>query len=468
VPASKPRKKKSKRPAGRAGRSGDPAVRRVQEEEARLGYAARSVWPHSTNPNPVASYRQQLDRGRKAGAAGDAGPIIADLAAADQAVSWIEDELCRRLGRALAAQDARTDGRGEAEILGAYDPNQLLDAITDTTCLAAFKSVEAADGPTDRDGTWRLLVALARIVPHPDAQIPVAAVEHLRTAVASLPEGSIATAPTAAALWCRDVYGNRFAITAPFAAADGTDRWYLWDIDVCGGEPHTVGAGYFPDAQHAFDAWRSTVGPDAAGGAQLEPVSDADLAERILPGPSSMFRTGGESEAQYAEFHRCRRLAQELCQSEYLADNKSTTTVLPEREVDQDAWIAEFTAWRAEHRPGRSALPEDFSADDEPFTEAEISRELAFTWLSEEFPEFAYTCSPHRIAVTAVGIRDTYDADFADVLLHLIPDLAAWLTERGGLPDTVAGRVRACAHSALTPDAELRDQVENPMAQIRE
>ncbi|MEZ0107602.1 hypothetical protein ABH920_001594 [Catenulispora sp. EB89] len=401
----------------------------------------------------------------------DAKPIIADLAAADQTVSWIEDELCRRLGRALAAQDASTDARresGETEILDAYNPDQLLDAITDATCLAAVKAVAATDEPSDRDGTWRLLVALARIVPHPAARIPVGAVEDLRTAVASFPEGSIVAAPTAAAQWCRDVFGTRFAITAPFAAADGTDRWYLWDIDVCGGEPYTVGAGYFRDAEQAFAAWRSAVGPDATSGAQLEPVSDAHLAERILPGPSSMFRPGGESEPQYAEFHRCRRLAQELCRSEHLDGGGSTATVLPEQEVDKDVWIAEFMAWRAEHRPGRSVVPEDFPADDEPLTEAEVYRELAFTWLSEEFPEFAYTCSPHRIALTAVGIHDLYNADFADILLRTIPDLAAWLTDQVGLPDTVAARVRAYADSVVTPDTDLRDQIGNPMAQIRE
>ncbi|MFL6114772.1 MAG: hypothetical protein ACJ786_25980, partial [Catenulispora sp.] len=132
------------------------------------------------------------------------------------------------------------------------------------------------------------------------------------------------------------------------------------------------------------------------------------------------------------------------------------------------AWIAEFTAWRAEHRPGQSAVPEDFPADDEPLTEAEIFRELAFTWLGEDFPEFAYTCSPHRIALTAISIRDLYNPDFADVLLRLIPDLTAWLTERSGLPDAAADRVRAYADRASAPDAELGYHAGNPMAQIRE
>ncbi|MFL6111634.1 MAG: hypothetical protein ACJ786_09820, partial [Catenulispora sp.] len=339
MPASKPRKKKSKRPDSRTSRSGNPAVRRAQEEEARLEHAARSVGLRATNP--FAEYREKLDRQRMEHAGVDAAPIIADLAAADQTVplSWIEDELCRRLGRAMAAQDSASDKRRESgaeEILDAYDPDQLLDAIVDPTCVAAARAMSATE-PTDRDGTWRLLVALARIVPHPDARIPIGALEDLRAAVLTFPEGSVDTVPTAAAQWCRDVYGTRFAITAPFTAADGTDRWYLWDIDVCGGEPYTVGAGYFPDAEQAFAAWRSAVGPDATSGARLEPVSDAGLAERILPGPSSMFRPGGESEPQYAEFHRCRRLAQELYHSEHLAGGMSTATALAEEEIDQDA-----------------------------------------------------------------------------------------------------------------------------------
>ena len=427
------------------------------------------MWSQPTNP--FAEYRQMLDRRQLELATADAEPIIADLVAADRPVSWIEDELCRRLGQALAAQDASIAERresGEAGVLDTYGPDRLLDAITEPTALAAVKTVTAVDEPNDRNGTWRLLLALARIVPHPNALIPVGVVEDLRESTISFPEDSIVAAPAAAPRWARDGYGTRFAITAPFAAADGTGRWYLWDIDVCNGEAYTVGAGYFPDADEAFAAWRSAVGPVAAGGARLEPVSDADLAARILPGSSFMFRPGGESEPQYAEFHRCRRLAQELRRSDHLAGGVSTDTVPSDRTFDPDAWIAEFTAWRAEHRPGRSALPEDFPADDEPLSEADVYSELAATWLSEEFPELAYTCSPHRIALTASAFRDLYDADFADVLLRLVPDVVAWLTERGGLSDAVADRARAFADSVALPDADLGGHARNLMAQIQE
>ncbi|WP_194923307.1 hypothetical protein [Catenulispora pinisilvae] len=405
----------------------------------------------------------------------DAEPVVAELIAADQPVTWFEDELCRRLGGILAAQDALTDAlrtdalgkSGQAPDFDAYGPEVLLDAFNEVVSVTAFKAIVGVDDPVEQNSTWRLLLALARIVPHPDSQTPVGAVKNLRESVPQFPEASIDCTPTGSALWCRDVYGTRFAITAPFTAAEGTDRWYLWDIDVCSGEPHTVGAGYFADAEQAFTAWQSAVGPDATSRSRFEPVSDADLAARILP-VASVPRDGGESEPQLAEFHRCRRLAQELRASDRLGGGARTQSAWPEQQAVQDAWIAEFVTWRAEHRPGQSAVPEGFTVDNERIEESEVYNELALTWLDEEFPDLAHTCSPHQIALTATAIRDLYDADFAHVLLRLLPDLTTWLAERMALPQDAADQVRASAEHAARPDFGPDDRAADLMAQIRE
>ncbi|NUR63911.1 MAG: hypothetical protein HOV87_35420 [Catenulispora sp.] len=398
---------------------------------------------------------------------------MADLVAMDGSLSRLEDELCKRLGHALAEQDAASDARRESgvtEILDAYSPDQLLDAVTDVTILAAHKGARTAEEPGHRHGARRLLLALARVAPHPAAEIPIKAVTGLRESANSLPDGSIATMPTGTALWARDAYGTRFAITAPFAGADGPDRWYLWDIDVCGTDAFTVSAGYFPDADRAFAAWRAAVGPDAADGSRFEPVSDPHLAARMLPGLPDFFHPGGESEAQYAEFHRCRRLAQELRRSDFL-DGSGSATTPQEPEFDKAAWIAEFVAWRSEHRPGQNAVPDDFAADedvDEPLTEQALYQELADSWSCSEFPEFAYSCSPHRIALLAARIRDFYADDFARVVLRLVPDLAAWLTTRAGLSPTLSGRTRAYADGVPIPDVDLGHRGESLLAQIQE
>ncbi|MGR8012101.1 hypothetical protein [Streptomyces hypolithicus] len=472
MPVSKPRKKKPSRSAARARQSGNPATRKAGQETAPWGQSARSLWGESAD---FGEYRRRLDRQRMDLAARDAEPIVAGLIAADGSASWTEDELCRRLGQTLSGQDAASDARresGAAEILDTYSPDQLLDAVTDATVQAAFQAVTAADEPQSRNGTWRLLLALARITPHPAAQVAVKTVTDLRERTASLPEDPIADVPTGTALWCRDVYGTRFAITAPFAAADGPDRWYLWDVDACGGDALTVGAGYFPDADQALASWLAAVGPDATSGCRLEPVSDPHLAARLLPDLAGFFHPGGESEGQYAEFHRCRRLAQELRRSDFLDASTATAgTPAAAQPGGKDAWIAEFAAWRAEHRPGHNAVPDDFPLQEEgeePPTEDDIYQELADGWFISEFPELAHACSPHRIALLAAHIRDYYTSDFALVVLRLVPDLAAWLTERSGLSAAAGGRTRTYADGAAVPDADLGHRAHSLLTPIRE
>ena len=471
MPNSKPRKKKHTRPATKAGRSGNPAVRRAEEDAARAKDLARSGWPWDAEPF-TGFAEQEFDQEAMDRAKADAEPVIAELAAADMPVAWLEDELCLRLGRALATQGAQEAKRGADRNLGYFDqdmygPYQLIDAFSEIIASEAMRAVSGVDDPDGRQRRWRLLLAVARIVPYPDARIPIGAVENLRESVMQFPEASMVTA-AGPALWCRDVYGTRFGITAPFSAPEGPDRWYLWDIDTCNGAPHTVGAGYFPTSAQAFAAWQEVVGTGAAAQSRLEPLSDADLADRILPVAGER-HLGGESESQYAEFHRCRRLAQELRAAEHQGDGTiSTDLAQPEPDSVADSWITEFTSWRAKHRPGHKAVPDDFPHDGEPLTDDEVYRELAFIWLSDELPHLAYACSPHRIALVARSIDDLYDTDTAAVLRRLLPDLVTWLTERTALPPEARDRARACAERAVRPEAELGEHGTDLPARIRE
>lgn len=452
-------------------RSGNPAVRRAEEEAARAAELARSE--RSWDADPFAGFpEEEIDHEAMEHAKADAEPIIGELVAAGGAVAWLEDELCRRLGRLLSAQDAlrATSGTSDRALVfdqDAYSPELLLDVFSENIALEAFRAIAGIDDPDEQQRRWRLLVAVARIVPHPDSRIPIGAVEDLREAVVQFPDASMVTTPTGPAMWCRDVYGTRFGITAPFSAPEGPDRWYLWDIDTCNGEAHTVGAGYFPTSTQAFTAWQEAVGPNAAAQARLSPVSDAGLADRILPVAGER-RLGGESESQYAEFHRSRRLAQELRAAELRSDLPSTEPTRPGHEAADDSWIAEFADWRAKHRPGQKAVPAGFPQDGEPFTDDEAYRELAFIWLSDELPHLAHACSPHRITLAARSIGDLYDPDTADVLRHLLPDLATWLTERTALPPEAADRVLACAEHVTRSGADLAEYAPDLPARIRE
>lgn len=437
---------------------------------ARAKAPARSGW--SWSAEPFAGFaEEELDQEAMDRAKADAEPVIAELAAADMPVTWLEDELCLRLGRALAAQDAQQNTQDADQGLrfldqDTYSPDQLIDAFSENIALEAVKAVPGVDDPDGQQRRWRLLLAVARIVPYPDARIPIGAVEDVRESVMRFPDASMVTV-AGPALWCRDVYGTRFGVTAPISAPEGPDRWYLWDIDTCNGGAHTVGAGYFSTSAKAFAAWQEAVGPDAAAQSRLEPMADADLAAHILPVAGDR-HLGGESESQYAEFHRCRRLAQELRASAHQGDTTGIDLAQPEPDAVADSWIAEFVSWRAKHRPGRKAVPDDFPHDGEPLTDDEVYRELAFIWLSDELPHVAHACSPHRIALVARSIDDLYDTDTAAVLRRLLPDLVTWLTERTALPPEARDRVRACAERAARPDAELGEHGTDLPVRIRE
>lgn len=469
VPASKPRKKK---PARTASRSGNPAARRAERESAEERRVSRAAWQHSDSP--FGEYRRQLDRQRMKNASYDAEPIVADLLSLDGTVDQVEDALCRMLGETLAEQDQVSDAAlaRSQEVLGAYSPDQLLQAVTDIAVREARRAVAVDGDPQTRDAAWQMQLAICRITPYPAAELTIAAGDQLRAMATPRPDGDTTATPQGPALWCRDAYGTRFAITAPFATDANTPtagspaRWYLWDIDACGSDAYTVGAGYFPDADAALAAWRAAAGTRATAGAVLEPVTDPYLAARLLPGLPAFFHPGGENQEQYAEFHRCRRLAQALRSSKYF-DGSATgsgpaSPPAPEdREwFDQqdwdgkDQWIGEFAAWRAMHRPGARAIPEDFPIVEgaDPLTENELYRELLSSWFTGEFPEFAYCCSPHRIALLHDHLTDFYDDDFAQVITGLVPDLVAWLSEQATLPaDLVPQPAADTARDHLNP-----------------
>jgi hypothetical protein len=407
------------------------AVSEPRNEETSL--AIGDAEPGRLSPADAIAQRRDAEARKRAKA--DAAPIIAELVAADQPVSWLEDALCRRMGQALAAQDAQLS----VKAFEAYTPEQLFDV------LVADIAPSAVEDPTEQSSRSRLLTAASRIAPHPKAQ----------------PLDEAVVAPTGRALWSRDVYGLRFAIIAPFAVAENAvaaDRWYLWDIDVCCDTPFTVGGGYFATVEEAFADWRSAVGPEAAGHSQLEPVSDADLAARFFPAPGDVYY-GSPSASQYAETLRSRRLGQELSASPHLGERVHTHSpaeIRAESEVVRKAWVAEFAAWHAENRPGLTVDHDD----------------LSLIWVNVKYPELSYACSPHQMAVVATSVDAVYDPTVAVERRSLFPDIAAWLSERatatGPLPSAAADRIRSYAAGIALPEADLGGIDMDPMARIQE
>lgn len=393
--------------------------------------------------SPAALIARRRDAEARKRAKTDAEPIISELVSAEQSVGWLEDALCRRMGQALAAQD-RQPRSAEFE---AYTPEQFLDV------LVATIAPSDGDDPAEQSRRSRLLTAASRIADRREAR-------RLVGGAAFAEAGEAVVEPTARALWSRDVYGLRFAILAPFAAPEGADRWYLWDIDVCCDTPFTVGGGYFATAEQAFADWRSAVGPDAAGHSRLEPVSDADLAGRLLPAPGDQYY-GSPSPSQYAEALRSRRLGQELSASPHLGERVRSGTpaeiraeIRAESEAVREAWISEFAAWHTENRPGHTV---DY-------------RELSLMWVNVKYPELTHACSPHRMAVIATSLDAVYGPDVAAMPRSLFPDIAAWLIERAPAPHppAAADRIRSHAAGIALPEADLGGIDLDPMARIPE
>src|SRR5262249_19975232 len=149
-----------------------------------------------------------------------------------------------------------------------------------------------------------------------------------------------------------------------------------------------------------------------------------------------IMRPDCESENQFAEYHRSKALAEAAVEA---VGRPAGERAAPD--LDEARAATEFTAWLREHRPD---LPEPFdlaepadlaeSADlaepadlVEPVGLTELVQELAESWEPTGVAALYHTCSPHRVALTALHLRNYYQDEFADQLTALLPDWVSWL-----------------------------------------
>jgi hypothetical protein len=79
-------------------------------------------------------------------------------------------------------------------------------------------------------------------------------------------------------------------------------------------------------------------------------------------------------------------------------------------------------------------------------------------------------CSPHRIEMAALLIREGYFADYANPALRLLPEWTEWCIEQSGLNGDTAARSREAAHSmasALVDDEDDEPAAEDDKAPFR-
>jgi len=440
VPVSRKRKKNRKpRSPGRTGRPGPDERSRREPAGAFAGFA---------------DYRRQLDERRASLAAAAAEPLVAELVASAPARSDsdLEDALCARLGGRLAQLD---DGPVDDHV----GPNVVAEAIIAATAAAVAAALgEPAGGPGDWQSPWRLLTILASIVPFPLSELAADTIKDLRGRPGGhrLPE--IVTGPTVTSpiLWVRDGYSSRFGVAAEVTTNDGPGRWYLWDIDACGHDVFTVHSDYYPTSQQALADWRAGVGEVAAGTAAFTPVDDVALLAELLPREQGMMRPGGENAAQFAEYHRSKRLAEAVMAAIEASDQSPAAA----REAGLDAPTAanRFTAWL---RAQRSEQPLPADLDD-------IVTELASSWQIAGPNALYSACSPHRVALVADHMRGYYEDDFAADLIALLPDWTRWLAELNNTTPELAERCRPYAHGQPHPGIRGADNDPQYLARVTE
>jgi hypothetical protein len=440
VPVSRKRKKK------RSGRSGRSRVRpRLEvQHRGRDDELARAF-------QNLAAYRDQTDRSRTSRAATMATGLVSNLTRAviERPDLVVTDALCERIGALL------TDDR-DAPIDVHVDPGRLAEA----TLAAAEAAVQAAlpnDEQTDTwRAPWRVLAALTAVLPYPHADADEVTFARLRALPAGnvLPPAPRCPEVTGPVLWTSDRYGSRFAVTAPIMAAEETAearRWYLWDVDACGHGAFTVHSGFYPSSAAALADWQAAVGPTASAGTELAPVEDPSLVSELLPAELGFMRIGGENAAQFAEYHRCKRLAEAVTRALPRAKTRCDVGLTPA------AATAEFSAWLRAH--GLAKPPEG---------QDELVGELAESWTVNDIDALYPACSPHRVALCVLHMRNYYLDDFAEQLVALLPEWVRWLGDRNATAPELADRCLPYAQGQPHPQLGDDDTKVEYLARVAE
>lgn len=394
--------------------------------------------------------RGRIDAARATAATAAAGGLVSDLVqvALAEPDTDVDDELCARLGALLYASAQAPEG----ESVG---PNLLAEAVVAAAGQALRSALVASTGrPEQWQAPWRVLNAVAGILPYPESEIAADTIAELRaapggSALPPTPAGPVVTGPV---LWTRDAYGSRFGVAAAVDEPGRPRRWYLWDIDACGHQAFTVHSGFYATQEQALAAWRSGAGEAAAAGAEFTPVDNLWLLAELMPVEQGILRAGGENAEQFAEYHRSKRLGQVATQAHEPREAR------PRAALDLADVAAEFNTWLRTHEV------------DEPWPEEreELVAQLAESWSISHIDATYHTCSPHRVALTVLHIRDYYPGDVAARVLALLPTWTGWLAERNHTPAHLAERCLPYLHGERHVDLGDNDLRPNYLARVAE
>jgi hypothetical protein len=439
--ASKKRKP-TKRRQGK-GLSGNP-LRRAQQlqerdEPGHLGQQPR--WAGSFNP----ASRQTNPASRQTWPwwTESHETVLAQVRAAEWPSRLLDIEA---LAGRLAGDEfhARVNAPGPGTGL---NPARWLQALTGTAAdaMAADLAAHGKDWPQ----LWAFCCGLGGEESGQDLAAEAAAIaDRGFTPVPGIPVAWYQPTEGDDALVARDAYGDRFLLAAPFSEPGqpaAPDHWYAWDLDWCA-YGLVVAAGAYGSAADALAEWRAAVGP-AAAAADLAPCAP-ELGIRLLePALGDSLQTEAVLGDEPAEFFR--EIPRLFRRAAAVAD--SLGHILPRKRSGRladarDAAIENFLDWHAGHA---------WNSPDARDAAEEALELILAEWGPDVPPDerVFYACSPHRIGTCTSVLRDSYEPDWVNKALRLLPHWVQWCTERTGLDAECADRALAAAHAEAAAQA---------------
>jgi hypothetical protein len=127
--------------------------------------------------------------------------------------------------------------------------------------------------------------------------------------------------------------------------------------------------------------------------------------------------------------------------------------------VDAATAATEFAAWLRTRNADQQEPTEHLD---------ELAAELADSWCINGVGAVYATCSPHRVALCVLHLRNYYQAEFADALVALLPDWTRWLAARNATPPDLADRCLPYAHGEPHPQVGRDDNEVNYFARVIE
>ena len=119
----------------------------------------------------------------------------------------------------------------------------------------------------------------------------------------------------------------------------------------------------------------------------------------------------------------------------------------------------EFAAWLRARAPGQLEPPE------EP---GRTGRGAGRSWNLNSIDAVYATCSPHRVALCVLHMRNYYLDDYAEKLVALLPDWTRWLATRNATAPELADRCLPYAHGRPHPRLGDEDTKVDYLARVTE